>query len=171
MTGSATGCTTDPSYWRTLTFHDAVPNLNMCKPRSRFLTPSGLHFRSAFQSSNLIGWVRVYQGWVRVNLGCCQGNGAYAHIVVYNKLTNRIRALKSTSEQIGARLLLISSWLSSGYKRHLSSSPQSQPPKLRLCSCAGCQVVRKFTVALITCAVDHGIEDRESTSLSATASW
>ena len=40
-----------------------------------------LQFQSAFQSSNLIGWVQVYQGWVRVNLRCCQGNGAYACII------------------------------------------------------------------------------------------
>ena len=33
-----------------------------------------------------------------ITLVCCWGNGAYARIVVYNKLTNRIRALKSTSE-------------------------------------------------------------------------
>ena len=26
---------------------------------------------SAFQSSNLIGWVRVYEGLARVNLQCC----------------------------------------------------------------------------------------------------
>ena len=29
---------------------------------------NSLQYQSVFQSSNLIGWVRV-------NLGCCQGNG------------------------------------------------------------------------------------------------
>ena len=47
---------------------------------------------SVFQSSNLIGWVRM------INLGYCYGNGAYVHIVMYNILTNRVEALKSTSE-------------------------------------------------------------------------
>ena len=47
-------------------------------------------YRNAFQSSNLIGCVRV-------NLGCCYGNAVYAYINMYNKLTNRDRALKSTS--------------------------------------------------------------------------
>ena len=31
-----------------------------------------------------------------VNLGCCYGNGIYAHLNVYNVLTNRFRTLKST---------------------------------------------------------------------------
>ena len=43
-----------------------------------------LQYQSAFQSSNLIGWVWVYKGWDRVNLRCCYGNGAYVHMVVYN---------------------------------------------------------------------------------------
>ena len=43
-----------------------------------------LQYQSAFQSSNVIGWIRVYEGWVRVNLGCCQGNSTYVYIVVYN---------------------------------------------------------------------------------------
>ena len=34
-------------------------------------TRLNLQYRSAFQSSNLTDWVRV-------NLGCCQANGAYA---------------------------------------------------------------------------------------------
>ena len=37
-------------------------------------------------SSHLIGWVRV-------NLGCCYGNGTYAHKNVCNILTNRDTAL------------------------------------------------------------------------------
>ena len=43
--------------------------------RAFTLHMSGVQYWSAFQSSNLIGWVEV-------NLGCCQGNGAYA---VYNR--------------------------------------------------------------------------------------
>ena len=39
-----------------------------------------LQYQSVFQSSNLIGRVRI-------NLGCCQGNGAYVYIAVYNYQT------------------------------------------------------------------------------------
>ena len=42
-----------------------------------------------------LGFIRVGLG---VNLECCYGNAAYVHIVVYNILTNRVKALKSTSE-------------------------------------------------------------------------
>ena len=44
--------------------------------------------KCVFQSSTLIGWVRV-------GSGCCQGNGTNVHIVMYNIMTNRIRALKA----------------------------------------------------------------------------
>ena len=40
-----------------------------------------------------LGFVRVK---LEFNLGCCQGNGAYALIVVYSIWTNEIRALKRT---------------------------------------------------------------------------
>ena len=43
-------------------------------------------------------------GVIRVNLGCYQGNGAYAHINMYDILTNRVRALKST---LGIALLFV----------------------------------------------------------------
>ena len=49
-----------------------------------------IHYNIA-KSFNLIGWVRVH-------LGCCYGNSAYAHIVMYNILTIRVRALKSTAD-------------------------------------------------------------------------
>ena len=44
-----------------------------------------------------LGFIR---GWDGVNLECCWGNGTYVHIVVYNILTNWVRALESTSEYL-----------------------------------------------------------------------
>ena len=52
-----------------------------------------------------IGWVRLIRvGLGLPNLGYCLGNGTYARIVMYNKLTNRInRALKSTRNSSEAK--------------------------------------------------------------------
>ena len=55
-----------------------------------------LQYPRAFQSSNLIGWIRV-------NLGCCLGYGTYVHIVVYSIVTNRVRALKSSLKGLDMR--------------------------------------------------------------------
>ena len=46
-----------------------------------------------FQSSNLIGWIRVYWGWVRVNLDLLLGQ-LCTYSCVY--VTNGIEALKNT---------------------------------------------------------------------------
>ena len=51
-----------------------------------------------------MGWVRFIRvGLGLPNLGYCLGNGTYACIVMYNKLTNRIRALKSTRNSSEAK--------------------------------------------------------------------
>ena len=61
-----------------------------------------LQFQSAFQSSTLIGWVRV-------GLGCCQGNSTNVHIVMYNNyIDQQNQSFKSTLEYLYSQALLSS---------------------------------------------------------------